>query len=185
MATVPRDPRRFGGLRLLADPYRFASQGCARTGSDVFETRVMFRRAVFARGAEAARVFYVPDRFTRRGAIPPTAHLLLQDRGSAATLDGEAHRHRKRMLLSLMTPARVRALGDAMADAWGDAVGRWEGRGEVVLAREVPEVLCRAVCRWAGVPLAEPEATERTREFVAMYEGAGAISARRWPSSRS
>ena len=48
-------------------------------------------------------MFYEPDRFTRRSAIPITALLLPQDLGSAATLDAEAHRHRKRMLMSLMT----------------------------------------------------------------------------------
>ncbi|HKG90302.1 MAG TPA: cytochrome P450, partial [Gemmatimonadaceae bacterium] len=181
MAAIPRDGAFDSTLRLLADPYRFVSTRCAQHGSDVVETRIMLRRAVCVMGEDAARAFYHPDRFTRRGAIPITALLLLQDRGSAATLDGEAHRHRKRMLMSLMTPDRVQALGDAVAEAWREELGRWEERRrEVVLAREVPRVLCRAVCRWAGVPLSGAEEGQRTREFVAMYEGAGAVGPRNW-----
>ena len=97
MAPPPRDRAFDNTLRMLADPYRFVSTLSAQLGSDVIETRILFRKAVCAVGDEAARVFYHPDRFTRRGAIPVTALLLLQDRGSAATLNAEAHRHRKRM----------------------------------------------------------------------------------------
>ena len=180
MSGIARDAALDSTLHMLSDPYRFIARRCARHRSDVFVTRLMLRRAVCAVGAEAARVFYEPDRFTRRGALPITALTLLQDRGSAATLDGEAHRHRKRMLLSIMTPPRAHALGDALADAWRAELPRWEARREVALAREVPRVLCRAVCRWAGVPLDDGETDRRAREFNAMYEGAGAVGPRNW-----
>jgi len=38
-------------------------------------------------GEEASRMFFQPDRFTRRGAIPPTTLMLLQDRGSVQTME--------------------------------------------------------------------------------------------------
>jgi fatty-acid peroxygenase len=109
MAPPPRDRAFDNTLRMLADPYRFVSTRCAELGSDVIETRIMLRRVVCAVGEEAARVFYHPDRFTRRGALPITALLLLQDRGSAATLDANAHRHRKRMRTRQEAPAMQRA----------------------------------------------------------------------------
>jgi fatty-acid peroxygenase len=180
MAPPPRDRAFDNTLRMLADPYRFVSTLSAQLGSDVIETRLMFRKAVCALGDEAARVFYHPDRFTRRGAIPLTALLLLQDRGSAATLDAEAHRHRKRMLMSLMTPDRVQSLADGVAESWRQELGRWECGQPVTIAHEVPRILCRAVCWWAGVPLEEAEVERRTRELVAMYEGAGAVGPRNW-----
>lgn len=65
-------------------------------------------------GEEATRAFYEPGRFTRRGALPPTALMLLQDRGSVALLDGEAHRQRKAMFMSLMSPAAIARLADVM-----------------------------------------------------------------------
>jgi fatty-acid peroxygenase len=180
VSSLSRDDAFDSTFRLLADPYRFVAKTCARHGTDVIETRLMLRRAVCAVGADAARMFYEPDRFTRRGALPITALLLLQDRGSAATLNGDAHRHRKRMFMSLMSSQGVSALGDAFSDAWRAQLARWSSVREVVLVRDVPEVLCRAVCAWAGVPLAESEVEERTREFVSMYEGAGAVGPRNW-----
>jgi fatty-acid peroxygenase len=69
---------------MLSDSYRFAAKRCARHRSDVFETRLLMRRAVCAVGAEAARrVFYEPERFTRRGALPITTPTLPQDRAAA------------------------------------------------------------------------------------------------------
>jgi fatty-acid peroxygenase len=85
---------------------------CARYGSDAFEARLLGRRTVFCQKEEAARMFDAPGRLTRRGAMPRFALELLHDEGSLATLDGEAHRARKALFMSLMTPERI----DAMAD---------------------------------------------------------------------
>ncbi len=79
--------------------------------SDIFEARLLGKRFYCVRGEDAARMFYEPDRLTRNGALPPSTLSLLQDKGSVATLDAEAHRHSKAMFMPLMTPARL----DAMA----------------------------------------------------------------------
>ena len=184
MPALPRHRAFDNTFRMLADPYRFVSTLCAELDSDVFETRIMLRRAVCAVGDEAARVFYHPGRFTRRGALPITALTLLQDKGSALTLDAEAHRHRKQMLMSLMTPERIQALSDGVAESWRQELGRWEQLRQVVVADEVPRILCRAVCWWAGVPLDEEHVEPLTRELVAMYEGAGSVGPRNWHGQR-
>ncbi len=167
-------------LALLREGYAFVPNRCERHRSDVFETRLMLTRVVCMTGEEAAEVFYEPGCFTRKGALPQTTLRLLQDRGSAQVMDGEAHRHRKRMFMSLMTPEGIRRLTDEMAVHWRAQAERWESMGEVVLFHEVEEILCRAACGWAGVPLAEPEAGQRTREFSAMIEGAGSVGPRNW-----
>jgi fatty-acid peroxygenase len=184
MMTIPRDRAPDSTLALLSDGYLFVSKRCRRHGSDWFETRLMMRKVVCMMGEEAARVFYEPDRFTRRGAIPLTALLLLQDVGSAATLDGAAHRWRKQMFMSLMGHASVHHLTDAFEEEWAAAVRRWQTMDEVVLFREVEEILCRAVSRWAGLPLDDAEARERTRELGAMIDGAGAVGPRNWRGMR-
>ncbi|HEX5499308.1 MAG TPA: cytochrome P450, partial [Thermomicrobiales bacterium] len=38
----------------------------------------------------------------------------------------------------------------------------------------------RAVCEWAGISLTEDEASQRTREFASMLEGAGSVGPRNW-----
>jgi len=167
-------------LALLSDGYAFIPRRCQRYRSDVFETRLMLTKVVCMRGEEAAEVFYEPGRFTRKGALPQTTLRLLQDRGSVQVMDGEAHRHRKRMFMSLMTPGGIRRLADATAEEWRDRLGKWEDMDEVVLLGEVEEILCRAACAWARVPLSESEAGQRTREFAAMVDGAGSVGPRNW-----
>ncbi|MCC4300087.1 cytochrome P450 [Aurantimonas coralicida] len=180
MPQIPRDPNPDSTLALLSDGYQFISKRCRRYRSDLFETRLMLRRAVCMTGEEAARAFYHGERFTRRGAMPQTTLRLLQDKGSVQLLDGEAHRHRKQMFMSLMSPAAIQALADEVENQWYARIGRWEGMNEVVLLPEVEEILTRAVCRWAGVPLDETEASQRTREFGAMIAGSGGIGPRNW-----
>ena len=175
MPPIPRDPSPDSTLALLSEGYRFIGNRCRRFGSDLFETRLMLRRAVCISGAEAARLFYEPGRFTRRGAMPRPTLALLQHKGSVQTKDGEAHRHRKRLFLSLMTPEARSRLCDLFEEEWRARIPAWMGLESVVLKEEAPVILCRAVCRWAGVPLEPGEAEQRAAEFVAMVEGAGSV----------
>lgn len=180
MPQLPRDRAFDSTLAFRAQGYRFIAERCRELGSDAFRTRIMLRQVVCATGEEAARMFYVPGRFTRRGAIPPTALRLLQDKGSVATLDGDAHRHRKAMFLSLMAPESVDRLTDAFAREWRARLDVWERAGTVVLFPAVTGILTRAVCAWTGVPLTDADAERRTREFAAMIDGAGAFGPRNW-----
>ena len=180
MSSLPRDKSLDSTLALLSDGYTFIQKRCRRFQSDIFETRLMLRKAICTTGEEAARMFYEPGRFTRRHALPLTALLLLQDKGSVSVQDGKAHRHRKEMFMSLMDPSQIKQLTEHFADAWRARTGKWNGRDEVVLHPEVQEILCRAASTWAGLSLTEPEARQRTREFAAMVDGAGAVGPRNW-----
>jgi fatty-acid peroxygenase len=137
----------------------------------------MFRPTLCMQGAEAARFFYSAP-FTRRGALPRPVLTLLQDFGSVATLDGAAHRRRKQMFLRMMTPQALRRLDELSEEEWRLAVERWRRADHVVLLAAAEELLCRVACRWAGVPLGEPEAQRRTAELAAMVDGAGSIGLR-------
>jgi fatty-acid peroxygenase len=180
MSQIQREKCLDGSLALLSEGYTFFSKRCERYRTDAFETRLMLRKVICVKGEEAARMFYHPDRFTRKAAIPPNTLLLLQDLGSVMTKDGEAHRHRKHMFMSLMSPERIQHLAELMADQWRAHVRKWEQMGNVVLHDEVQEIICRAICQWSGVPLEENEAEQRTRELAAMIEGAGSFGPRNW-----
>lgn len=163
---------------MLREGYEFIPNRCRRWETDAFETRLMMRRVVCMSGPEAAAVFYDDDRFTRRSALPPTALTLLQDKGSAAVLDGDDHRHRKELFLRILGPGCFARLIELARAEWEAAAAQWERRSSVVLQTAAEEVLCRAVCAWAGVPLAEEEVGERTRELAAQIDGAGSFGPR-------
>ena len=178
MQSIPRERALDSSLALLSEGYLFVSNRCRQLESDLFRTRLMLSEVYCALGEEAAEVFYHPGRFTRRGALPVTVLTLLQDRGSVATLDREVHRHRKTMFMRLMTPDSLRSMGAAFERAWRARYASWRGMPEIVLQEEVEEILCRAVCEWAGVPLPDEAVPRRARELSAMIEGAGSVGGR-------
>ena len=91
--------------------------------------------------------------------------------------------------MSLMTPKRIEQLVARSAAEWQSCVRRWASMQEVVLYPELHELPMRAVCAWAGVPLAEPQVEARTREIAALFDHAGSVGFRhlrsRWARKRA
>jgi fatty-acid peroxygenase len=181
MSAIPRAPGFDNTLALLRDPYRFISATCRDLQSDIFITRILLSRTICLRGAAAAALFYGSSRLTRRGAAPLRIQKTLVGRGGVQGLDDEAHQRRKRMFLSLMTPERISELGRLVHEGLLRRARSWAAAGgEVMLYEELRELLMRAVCAWAGVPLAEEQATPFTRQVAALYEHAGGVGPRHW-----
>jgi|GEM_PF-6063691 len=78
MPQLPRDSAPDSTLALLSEGYGFISNRCRRHGSDIFEMRLILRKAVCMQGEEAAHVFHSPGRFTRRGALQAPAESAIQ-----------------------------------------------------------------------------------------------------------
>src|SRR3982751_4880757 len=105
MSSMPRDKSVDATLALMRDPYGFIGKRCEQAASDVFEARILLRRTVCMRGRDAARVFYDPERFMRKGAAPLRVQKTLFGVGGVQSLDGAAHRMRKAVFMQLMTPS--------------------------------------------------------------------------------
>lgn len=185
MSTIPGNTWLDRSLALALDPFHFIRRGCERYGTDLFKTRLMLEPTLCMRGEQAARLFYDNERFERRGAAPPRLLKTLFGEGGVQGLDGAAHRVRKELFVGLMSPERVRALAQLTAQAWDTRAGTWLARRHIVLYREAAEVFCASVCEWAGVPLAAKDVPRRTREFIAMIEGAGSAGPRHWMGRRA
>ncbi|HXS28760.1 MAG TPA: cytochrome P450 [Steroidobacteraceae bacterium] len=172
---IPRDPRFDNTRALFRDPYGFVAARTRRLGSDVFETRILLRRTLCLSGSQAAALLYDRERFRRRGATPGSVRSTLFGKGGVQGLDDEAHRRRKQMLMSLMTPERVRALAVLAIQQWEGAARQWMTSSRVVLYDELQKVLCRAACAWTGVSLAEAHVSDRTRDLASLYNEAALI----------
>jgi len=172
---VPRTRAFDSTLAFLREGYPFIGRRCAELNSDVFATRLMGRKVVCTSGPDAARMFWQPARFTRRGANPPTTVMLLQDFGSAQTLDDEDHRHRKAMMMSLQTPNDRARMVSIAADEWRVRFARWPAQRRVTLFDEAESVLAASACRWAGIPPIHVDLPLLTAEFAAMIDGAGTV----------
>lgn len=181
---VPRDPAVDGTVGLLREGYAFIGNRCDRLRTDVFETRLLGARTLCMRGAAAARLLYDVTRMQREAAMPRRVQSTLTGRGGVQGLDGEAHRLRKAMFMSLMTAERIAALVAATTSEWRRATAGRAGE-RIVLFDRAEEVLCRAVCAWSGVPLAEQDVARRAADFNAMIGGGGALGPRHWRARRA
>jgi fatty-acid peroxygenase len=182
MTQIPREKSPDSTLALILDPYGFISKRCLHHHSDLFQGRLMFQDAIFMSGPEAAELFYDQDRFMRSGALPARIQKTLFGQGGVQGLDNEAHRHRKQMFMSLMTPERIGRLTEVTAGWWRTYARRWTSMDKIVLYDELHTLLNRSVCSWAGVPLEEPEIDQRTREITPLFEYAGSIGLKHWRS---
>src|SRR3546814_7187180 len=101
-------------------------------------------------GPEAAELFYRQDLFARRGAAPGRIQKTLLGQGGVQGLDGEAHRHRKQMFMSLMTPESIEELKERTADWWRTYARKRATMERVTLYAEMQQLLTGSVCGWAG-----------------------------------
>ncbi|MEV0428934.1 cytochrome P450 [Micromonospora sp. NPDC050495] len=180
MSAIPTDRSPDSTLAFLRTGYRFIGERCDRFGTDIFQTRLLLEPTICLRGRPAAELFYDNDRFVRRGALPMRAQRTLTGVGGVQGLDDATHRTRKAMLMSIMTPTAIRHLGQLVEDEWHARIPVWAGAGPVVLYAEVGRILTRAVCAWAGVPVADSEVARRTDELHGMIDAPAALGPRHW-----
>ena len=138
----------------------------------------MLRNVICMRGSPAAELFYASEKFTRVGAMPITILMLLQDFGSVQLLHGDAHRHRKAMFLDIGRPQAATSLAASFIQEWTRALPRWKRTGRIVLFPEMEAMLTRCGSAWAGIPLSEEAARQRTREYSEMLAATGSFGPR-------
>lgn len=185
MSQIPQDRLIESTLALAFDGYQFISKRCQRHQSDIFQTRLLFKPTICFQGEEAAQVFYDPDKFSRKNATPKRLQKTLFGEGGVQGMDGEAHRHRKQMFMSLMTDEGIARLADLTREQWQNYARKWSKQNNIVLFEEVREIFCRASCAWTGVPLAESEVRLRTKDFGATIDGSGTVGLKHWQGRRS
>ncbi|WP_018922799.1 cytochrome P450 [Salsuginibacillus kocurii] len=160
-------------MALMKEGFHFIPRRREELQSDIFETRIMGQKTVCMGGEEAAEVFYDNERFKRKGAAPLPLKSALLGHGAVHGLDGEEHKQRKRMFLSMMTPERIEDMKEIAVEELDKKVSEWEGKNRVVLLDEMLELMARTGMRWAGVPFEEDEINRRTQELTEMVDSFG------------
>lgn len=185
MTDIPRDEHLESSLALLGEGYPFIRDRCQRLHSNVFQTRLLMQNTICLSGEEAARLFYDEHYLQRDKAMPRMLKKTLIGEGGVQGLDGEVHRHRKRMFMQLLDAAAVEAVVRLTEQGWRRAIVEWQARSEIELMSEVQTILTDSVCRWAGVPLSSTELPERRDQLVALIDGAGGVGARHWAARKA
>ena len=184
-SSIPRDKSPDSTAALMSEGYTFVSSRCRRYQTDVFQTRLMLQKTICMMGEDAAKLFYDTERFQRKGAAPRRLRKILLGEGTVQGMDGDAHRRRKNMFMSLMTPEGINHLADLADDLWHAYLAKWEKVDQAVLYHEVGEIIGRAVAAWAGIPIQESEVEQRSTDLRTIVDGAGAIGPRYWRGRRA
>lgn len=178
MRGVPFDRTMIDTLRLLSNGYAFVPRCRREQGTEVAEVWLFGERVACIGGLEAAALFYDASMFRREGALPSFVQKTLTGEDGVQSLDGAAHRVRKQAFMELMTPDSVDKLADLFERNWREAQPRWARSAEIVLFTETSELLCRAACQWAGVPLPAEDVSMRAADLIRMVDGFGSIGVR-------
>lgn len=178
---LPQAPEFDSTLALLTEGYELILNRCRKLDTDVYEGRLLLQKTIFMLGQDAARIFYDGEKFQRKGAIPLRVQKTLLGIGGVQSLDDELHRHRKQMFVQqLMRPEKIEALKSLAHQELADAAKTWSYTSRMTLFPELELILCRAVCRWTAVPLADIEAKQRACDLAAMIESGGRMGPNHW-----
>jgi fatty-acid peroxygenase len=182
-----RRPYLDDSLGLISQGYSWLPGKFRHTGgASLVQTRLMGLRAVGLRGPEAVRFFYDESHVRRHGAIPEPVQGTLFGHGAIHTLDGVDHRNRKKMFLSVLKdPRQVGRLAERAGQVWDEAAERWAQQPRTVLFDESAQVITRAVCEWAGVPLAGRDVPQLAADLTAMVDGFATLGPRHWRARRA
>ena len=129
---MPREEGIDHSISLLKEGYKFIVNRQRKLHANVFETRILGKKAICMIGEEAAKLIYDTDKFQRNGAAPNRIVQTLFGENSVQTLDGSAHRHRKEMLMSVMTKEEVARMVDIIKLKWEQAIDQWSQKDQIV-----------------------------------------------------
>lgn len=184
-SQIPHDKALDSTLDLLQEGYLFIKNRVNQYQSDIFETHLLGEKVICISGEKAAKIFYNPELFYRKDVTPKRIQKTLFGVGAIQSMDGKAHIHRKQLFISLMTPSYQNQLAELVMEKLQGLVKKWEEEEEIVIFDEMNEILCRAVCQWAGVPLKESEVKGRAEDFSLMVDAFGALGSRYWKGRRA
>ena len=177
---MPREEGIDHSLSLLREGYMYILNRRHSFNSDIFETRLLGKKAICMGGKEAAEVFYDTEKFKRKDAAPNRAVQTLFGKNGVQALDGQTHKNRKEMFMSIMSPDGLKKLTDITKKQWEIALDKWELMDKVILYEEAKEIMCRTACEWAGVPVQEKDVKRLTKNLGAMFESTAAVGLNHW-----
>lgn len=167
-ANIPKDKSLDNTIKLLEEGYLFISNRMNLYHTNIFETHIMGQKAICISGEEAAKIFYNPELFERKGAAPKRIQKTLFGKNAIQSKDGMSHIKRKSLFMEILSQEEVEKLAQLVKKELINSIGKWEKEDEVILFRELSEIICYVVCNWVGISISKAEAKYRTKDFLKM-----------------
>ncbi|WP_096550158.1 cytochrome P450 [Ureibacillus thermosphaericus] len=177
---IPRDEGIDHSLALLKEGYEYILNRRKSLQTNIFETRILGKKAICMGGKEAAQLFYDQTKFQRQDAVPNRIIETLFGKNSVQTLDGVAHRHRKKMFMNVLTKEKINEFLDIAKLEWEKALDQWSKETEIIFYEEMKTLLCKAAFKWIGYPPHEKDTEILMNEIGAMFETPIAFGLQHW-----
>ncbi|ARJ38327.1 cytochrome P450 [Sporosarcina ureae] len=174
MKQVPETKVKLTDVKeLMNSGYHLLGELREDVGAPVVKANFLTKDITVIYGEEAARTFYNPKYFKRTGAMPKPVLKTLFGEDGVQTLDGEEHHHRKNYFMDLMTPDRMEAYHELLAENVSKELDKQHGEFELFdLANRV---LFTTISEWAGINLEKFDAKlveKLARNQISMISGA-------------
>ncbi|WP_427814374.1 cytochrome P450 [Enterococcus sp. 22-H-5-01] len=150
----------------LDEGYLLLSELRKEADAPVVKARLLNKEVIAVYGKEAARAFYDPANFKRKGAMPKLVLKTLFGEEGVQTLDDEEHNQRKKVFMDLMTPKRMEDYHRIVDRTLTEKMEHLQG--ELELFDIAKDVLFRSICEWSGIDLTKMN--EREINQLAEYQ---------------
>lgn len=150
----------------LDEGYLLLSELRKEADAPVVKARLLNKEVIAVYGKEAARAFYDPANFKRKGAMPKVVLKTLFGEEGVQTLDDEEHNQRKKVFMDLMTPKRMEDYHRIVDRTLTEKMEHLQG--ELELFDVAKDVLFRSICEWSGIDLTKMN--EREINQLAEYQ---------------
>lgn len=169
---MPKEKGIDKSISFLREGYLYILNRRRSFNCDVFETRLLGKKAICMGGEEATKLFYDTDKFERKNAAPKRMLDTLIGRGSVLSLDNESHKHRKAMFMSIMTPVELNRLKQITENEWQNAINSWTQKKEIILYDEAQLIMTKVACQWAGIPISnnDKELKKTAKILATLFE---------------
>ena len=165
---IPKDKGLDNTINILKEGYLFIPNRMNLFNSNIFETHIMAQKAICITGKDAAKVFYNEDLFKRKGVTPKRIQKTLFGENAIQGKDGIAHIKRKSLFMNILTEEYEEKVARLVKEELIKSIDKWEQMEEVILFREISQIICYVVCNCVGIYISREASQERAEDFLRM-----------------
>ena len=184
-SNMPKDSGLDKTLSLLKEGYEFVMNRDRALDTNIFETRILGEKTICLTGSKQAEFFYDNTRFRRSDAAPARVKKTLFGEGGVQGLDGDAHKNRKAMFMSLMDNKAMDEIERLTERYWHEFFADIKEFDTVELYEAAKIVFLQVACDWVGVSLEDEDLETRAKQISDLYESPAELGIQHWKGRKS
>src|SRR5699024_6918954 len=184
-SNMPKDSGFDKTLSVLKEGYEFIMNRDRALDTNIFETRILGEKTICLTGSEQAELFYDTSRFRRSDAAPARVQKTLFGQGGVQGLDGDAHKNRKSMFMSLMDHNAMDEIEDLTEKYWHEFFADKDSKDTDELYEAAKLVFLQVACDWLGISLQDEDIKKRAEQISDLYESPAALGIQHWKGRKS